>query len=209
MTFASRQIQEKCQDQHSVLFMIFVDLTEAFNTVSREGLWKILEKFGCPSKFITIVRQFHDGMMVKVLDDGDESEAFQVTNSVKQGCVLAQYGSVRTEQNMQGEMDCFSQACSNFGLTISTKKTKVMFQHAQGKTYQEPRFTLKGQNLQAVDFTYLGSTWQAKVSDTEVMEQAGLCSIDTLLQKAQARCDKLRWTNSKLGVINFGGPTPN
>ena len=28
-------------------------------------------------------------MMVKVLDDGDESEAFPVTNGVKQGCVLA------------------------------------------------------------------------------------------------------------------------
>ncbi len=27
--------------------------------------------------------------MVKVLDDGDESEAFPVTNGVKQGCVLA------------------------------------------------------------------------------------------------------------------------
>ncbi|XP_076445895.1 uncharacterized protein LOC143283536 [Babylonia areolata] len=40
-------------------------------------LWKIMEKFGCPSKFITIVRQFHDSMMVKVLDDGDESEAFR------------------------------------------------------------------------------------------------------------------------------------
>jgi hypothetical protein len=48
-----------------------------------------MEKFGCSSTFITIVRQFHDGMMVKVLDDGDESEAFPVTSGVKQGCVLA------------------------------------------------------------------------------------------------------------------------
>ena len=46
-------------------------------------------KFGCPDKFVRIVRQFHDGMTVKVLDDGDESEAFDVTNGVKQGCVLA------------------------------------------------------------------------------------------------------------------------
>ncbi|KAL8619269.1 hypothetical protein ACOMHN_056913 [Nucella lapillus] len=48
-----------------------------------------MEKFRCPSKFITIVRQFFDGIMVKVLDDGDESKAFPVTNGVKQGCVLA------------------------------------------------------------------------------------------------------------------------
>ncbi len=48
-----------------------------------------MEKFGSPSKFITIVRQLHGGMMVKVLDDREESEAFAVTNAVKQGCVLA------------------------------------------------------------------------------------------------------------------------
>jgi hypothetical protein len=28
-------------------------------------------------------------MMVKVLDDSDESEAFPITNGVKQGCILA------------------------------------------------------------------------------------------------------------------------
>ena len=48
-----------------------------------------MKKCGCPDKFIPMVRQFHDGMMVKVMDDGDESKAFPVTTGVKQGCVLA------------------------------------------------------------------------------------------------------------------------
>jgi len=39
--------------------------------------------------FITIARQFHHGMMDKVLDNGDKSESFPVTNGVKQGCFLA------------------------------------------------------------------------------------------------------------------------
>jgi len=89
MIFAARQLQEKCMEQHRDLYTTFVDLTKAFDTVSREGLWKFMEKFGCPSTFITIVRQFHDGMMARVLDDGEPSEAFPVTNGVKQGCVLA------------------------------------------------------------------------------------------------------------------------
>ncbi|XP_055998155.1 uncharacterized protein LOC130047376 [Ostrea edulis] len=89
MIFATRQLQEKCQEQDCDLYMTFFDLTKAFDTVSRDGLWKIMEKFGCPSKFVTFVRQFHDGMIVKVLGDGDESEASPVTNSVKQGCILA------------------------------------------------------------------------------------------------------------------------
>ena len=69
--------------------MTFVDLTKAFVTVSREGLWKIMAKFGCPAKFIAMVRQFHDGMLARVQNDGEFSDLFPVTNGVKQGCVLA------------------------------------------------------------------------------------------------------------------------
>ena len=42
MTFVLRQIQEKCTEQHVGLHAAFVDLTKAFNTVSRDRLWKIL-----------------------------------------------------------------------------------------------------------------------------------------------------------------------
>lgn len=52
-----------------------------------------MEKFGCPSTFIAIVRHFHGGM-TWVVDDGEHYEAFQVTNGVKQSCVLAQGCSV-------------------------------------------------------------------------------------------------------------------
>ena len=89
MIFAACQLQEKCMEQHQDLYTTFVNLTKAFDTVRREGLWKIMSKFGCPETFISIVRQFHDGMRACVLDNGDASEAFSVTNGVKQGCVLA------------------------------------------------------------------------------------------------------------------------
>ena len=68
--------------------MTFVDLTKAFDTVSRDWLWKIMAKFGCPPRFIAIVRQFHDGMQARVQNDGEYSEPFPVTNGVKQGCVI-------------------------------------------------------------------------------------------------------------------------
>ena len=44
MIFAARQLQEKCIEQHQDLYMTFVDLTKAFDTVSRAGLWKIMRK---------------------------------------------------------------------------------------------------------------------------------------------------------------------
>nr|VZH97592.1 unnamed protein product [Spirometra erinaceieuropaei] len=89
MSFAARQLQEKCQDMRTHLYSTFVDMTKAFDTVNREGLWEIIEKFGCAERFIQMVRQLHDGMMARVTDNGAVSEAFAVTNGVKQGCVLA------------------------------------------------------------------------------------------------------------------------
>ena len=228
MVFAARQLQEKSMEQHQDLYMTFVDLTKAFDTVSREGLWKIMSKFGCPDKFVHMVRQFHDGMTACVIDDGGMSDPFPVTNGVKQGCVLAptlfsmmfsamlmdafreptpgipiRYRcdgklfntrrlqavtkvketvirdllfaddcalNATREQEMQHEMDNFSSACDNFGLTISTKKTEVLHQPAPGNSYQEPNITVKGQRLQAVDhFTYLGSTLSRSANiDAEV-----------------------------------------
>nr|VZH90198.1 unnamed protein product [Spirometra erinaceieuropaei] len=88
MIFAARQLQEKCQEMRTHLHSTFVDLTKDFDTVNREGMWKIIQKFGCPERFIQTVRQLHDGMIARVTDNGAASEAFAVTNGVKQGCVL-------------------------------------------------------------------------------------------------------------------------
>ena len=52
-------------------------------------IWKIIAKFGCPPRSIAMVRQFHDGMQARVQNDGEFSEPFEVTNGVKQVCVMA------------------------------------------------------------------------------------------------------------------------
>nr|VZI15403.1 unnamed protein product [Spirometra erinaceieuropaei] len=89
MIFAARQLQEECQEMRTHRYCTFVDLTKAFDTVNHEGLWKIMLKFGCPERFTQMLRQLHDGVMVRVTDNGAVSEAFAVTNGVRQGCVLA------------------------------------------------------------------------------------------------------------------------
>lgn len=237
MIFAARQLQEKCLEQNVKLYTTFVDLTKAFDTVSREGLWKIMAKFGCPEVFIEMVRHFHDGMLARVQDQGNYSEPFAVTNGVKQGCVLAptlfslmfsamlmdafkdsdvgvglcyrmdgklfnlrrlqtkskvQIANIRdllfaddcalnsnTEAGMQQNMDLFSTACTNFGLTISTSKTEVLHQPAPGEDYLEPSITVNGQKLRNVDrFTYLGSTLsQAVHIDDEVYTRIAKASV--------------------------------
>ena len=89
MIFSARQIQEKSREQQRDLYMVFIDLTKAFDSINRTGLWSLLSKFGCPSKLTNIIQQLHEGMMGRVCADGMESNGFAVTVGVKQGCVIA------------------------------------------------------------------------------------------------------------------------
>ena len=89
MVFVLRQLQEKCREQNKGLYVTFVDLTKAFDTVSRKGLWQIMERLGCPPKFLSMVMQLHEDQRGQVRNSSDLSEPFPILNGVKQGCVLA------------------------------------------------------------------------------------------------------------------------
>jgi hypothetical protein len=43
MIFALMQLQEKCREQKKPLYMAFIDLTNAFDLVSRSSLFKMVE----------------------------------------------------------------------------------------------------------------------------------------------------------------------
>ena len=89
MIFTVRQVQEKCREQNRPLHIAFVDLTKAFDLVSREGLFAILQRIGCPSRLLSLIRSLHDDMTAAVHYEGSTSECFNVRSGVKQGCVLA------------------------------------------------------------------------------------------------------------------------
>ena len=42
------------------LLAVFINPTKAFDTVNREALWVILSKLWYPTKFVNLIRQFHD-----------------------------------------------------------------------------------------------------------------------------------------------------
>jgi len=89
MIFSLRQLQEKSREQGQPLYMLFIDLTKAFDLVSRKGLFELLKKIGCPPKLSSMVVSFHTDMKGTVLFDGSCSDSFSIKSGVKQGCVLA------------------------------------------------------------------------------------------------------------------------
>ena len=54
MIFTTRQLQKKCQEQNVDLYMTFVDVTKAFDTVCHDGQLKILAKSSCLPRFIAM-----------------------------------------------------------------------------------------------------------------------------------------------------------
>ncbi|XP_072039554.1 uncharacterized protein [Amphiura filiformis] len=196
MLFAARQVQEKRREHNLDLYMVFVDLTKAFYSVSRDGLWRLLLKIGCPPRVVKIIRSFHDGMMVRISDLRTTSEAFPVSNGTKQGCVMVlllfsiifsamlqdafkdcnegvlirfrSEGGIfnlqrlkaktkvslsllrellfaddcaliaYTEEDLQSILNDFARAATRYGLTISIKKTEVMFQPKTGSPPIDP-----------------------------------------------------------------------
>ncbi|KAL8572218.1 hypothetical protein ACOMHN_049394 [Nucella lapillus] len=161
---------------------------QAFDLVSRAGLFTLLQKIGCPPKLLKMTTSFHEDMKGTVQYDGSSSDPFPIKSGVKQGCVLAPtlFGilfslllcyafsqseegiylrtrndssllnharlraktkvrkviicemlfaddaalKAHTETALQELISCFAHACTEFGLTISIKKTNVLGQDA-------------------------------------------------------------------------------
>ena len=75
MMFVIRRLQDLGRKEHVPLYMCFVDLQKAYDSVDRVSLWAILDRFGIPTTIILVIRQFQDEMRVCArLDDGRASE---------------------------------------------------------------------------------------------------------------------------------------
>ena len=95
-----------------------------------------------------------------------------------------------TEEKTHKGVDKVSDSCDRYDLTISIKKTEVVYQPAPGKPYKEPTITVKGQRLKVVDkFTYLGSALSRVVQIDD--------EVNARIAKASAAFGRLRgsiWT---------------
>ena len=89
MVFCVRQLVEKTIEHHSKIFLLFVDLHKAYDSVPREALWCALRKYGVPDCLVDLVRSFHDGMVASVVVGGEQAPSFQVRNGLRQGCTIA------------------------------------------------------------------------------------------------------------------------
>ena len=118
----------------------------------------------------------------------------KVRNIMIRDMLFADDAAVAThsERQLQSLMDRFSQACKDFGLTMSLKKTEVLAQD----TDNQPKISVDDYELKAVNqFTYLGSTISSNISlDAEIDKRIGKAA--TTLARLTSRV----WENPKLTI---------
>ena len=71
------------------LYVAYLDIESAFDSVDRGALWKLLQGKGVPKKILDLLRQLHSDNWAKVRSDQLLSESFRETSGVRQGCVAA------------------------------------------------------------------------------------------------------------------------
>ena len=68
-------------------WVLFVDLVKAFDSVPREILFTVLEKFGVPPHLVHVIKRMNTDLQVKFDLNGEPVEV-PCTVGVKQGCPL-------------------------------------------------------------------------------------------------------------------------
>ena len=84
-----RNIIEQTLEFNNNLHLVFVDFEKAFDSLNRRALWKILEYYGIPEKFIAIIKQLYEDYAVKIEHGGALSEPVPITSGVRQGCIIS------------------------------------------------------------------------------------------------------------------------
>ena len=80
---------EQSLEWQSPLYSVFVDFQKAFDSIDREAIWKLIQHYGFPPKFTTIIQQLYENATCQVIHAGKLTEPFVVQTGVRQGCLLS------------------------------------------------------------------------------------------------------------------------
>ena len=71
------------------LWVAYVDLKSAFDSVDRDALWLLLKSIGLPQKIVDLMEAMYTDTCSAVLSEGVQSDWFSVQSGVRQGCRIA------------------------------------------------------------------------------------------------------------------------
>ena len=87
--FTLRKLSELAVEWQQRLYVAFVDLRKAFDSISRPALWAVLRSRGVPEDLLSAVADLHTDTICSVRVGNARSRPFRMEFGVQQGCPLA------------------------------------------------------------------------------------------------------------------------
>jgi hypothetical protein len=91
MIFFIRQLMERCKEQKKDMYMIFIDLENAYDKVPRNVMWWALQKHKVLSKYITLIKDMYDNVVTSVQTSDGDTNDFSINIGLHQGLALSPY----------------------------------------------------------------------------------------------------------------------
>ena len=80
---------EQSIEWQSSLYINFIDFEKAFDSISREVLWRLLQHYEMPAKVVIIMRALYEGFSTQVVHNGQRTQPLDMRTGVRQGCLIS------------------------------------------------------------------------------------------------------------------------
>ena len=85
--FILKMTMERRREFNKPLFICFIDITKAYDSVDRELLWKVYLNYGISEKLVNLLKMLYKDSMGRVRINGEVSDSFEI----KTGCDARRY----------------------------------------------------------------------------------------------------------------------
>jgi hypothetical protein len=87
--FVMRRLMEQTRRDGKPLYLCFVDLKAAYDTVNRSALWEVLLEYGISDKLCRMIKCLYKATEAAIKCEGEISDWFEVRTGLRQGCLLS------------------------------------------------------------------------------------------------------------------------